>query len=226
MFKAFFSRTGNEKFLKAFLTALLGKELNIKRVIHDARLEQLAKEEKYGILDLDIELDTGEFVNIEMQLANYNNIYVTKTVRVADKHRNYEINNNVTYYYIELDKFRNGNPDMKDPINQWLAFIDMERGDLLDMAEKENKIIKEAKKTYETLTGDAEVKRLAEIRLMSKLEEQAALASARDKGTKYGLELGKKEKQLEIAKKLSKLNVPIDQISIATGLTHEEIKHL
>ena len=30
MFKAFFSRTGNEKFLKAFLTALLGKELNIK----------------------------------------------------------------------------------------------------------------------------------------------------------------------------------------------------
>ena len=297
MFKAFFSRSGNEKFLKAFLTALLGKELNIKRVIHDARLEQLAKEEKYGILDLDIELDTGEFVNIEMQLANYNNIeerntfyaskkvteqfgphdkynnlkkviiisildysfidlpeYVTKTVRVADNHRNYEINNNVTYYYIELDKFRNGNPDMKDPINQWLAFIDMERGDLLDMAEKENKIIKEAKKTYDTLTGDAEVKRLAEIRLMSKLEEQAALASARAKGTKYGFELGKreghelgkkeghelgkkeghelgkkdglKEKQLEIAKKLSKLNVPIDQISIATGLTHEEIKHL
>ena len=31
---------------------------------------------------------------------------------------------------------------MKDPINQWLAFIDRERGDLLDMAEKENKIIK------------------------------------------------------------------------------------
>lgn len=93
---------------------------------------------------------------------------MTKTVRVADNHRNYEINNNVTYYYIELDKFRKGNPDMKDPINQWLAFIDMERGDLLDMAEKENKIIKDAKKTYETLTGDAEVKRLAEIRLMSK----------------------------------------------------------
>lgn len=161
-----------------------------------------------------------------MQLANYNNIYVTKTVRVADKHRNYEINNNVTYYYIELDKFRNGNPDMKDPINQWLAFIDMERGDLLDMAEKENKIIKESKKTYETLTGDAEVKRLDEIRLMSKLEEQAALASARAKGTRDGLEIGKKESQIEIAKNLLKLNIPLDEIETATGLTKEEIENL
>ena len=236
MFKAFFSRTGNEKFLKDFLNAILGKEIKIKKVIHDARLEQLAREQKYGVLDLDIELESGEIINIEMQMENHNNMekrttfyaskkiteqfepktkyselkkivvisilnysfielpeYVTKTVRVADKHREYEINNDVTYYYIELEKFRNQNPDMKEPINQWLAFIDMERGDLLEMAEKENKLIKEAKETYNVLTGDEEMKRLAEVRLMSLLEEQAALASARDKGTKEGLEQGLKE---------------------------------
>ena len=131
---------------------------------------------------------------------------------------------------------------MKDPINQWLAFIDMERGDLLDMAEKENNIIKEAKKSYETLTGDAEVKRLAEIRLMSKLEEQAALASARDKGTKEGLELGKKEglelgkkqglelgkkqEKFETAKKMKSKNMPIKDIIEFTGLTQKEIENL
>lgn len=115
---------------------------------------------------------------------------------------------------------------MKDPINQWLAFIDMERGDLLDMAEKENKIIKEAKKTYETLTGDAEVKRLAEIRLMSKLEEQAALASARAKGTKDGLELGKKQEKFETAKKMKSKNMPIKDIIEFTGLTQKEIENL
>ena len=32
--------------------------------------------------------------------------YVTRTVRVADKHREYEINNNVEYHYIEIEKFR------------------------------------------------------------------------------------------------------------------------
>ena len=40
---------------------------------------------------------------------------------------------------------------------------DMEKGDWLEMAKKENKEIKEAVEEYETLTGDALVKRLAEV---------------------------------------------------------------
>ena len=166
-------------------------------------MEQLAKEQKYGVLDLDVELESGEIVNIEMQMEDHKNMekrttyyaskkitelpeYVTKTVRVADQHRDYELNNNVTYYYIELEKFREQNPDMTLPINQWLAFIDMEKGELLEMAEKENKLIKEAKGHYDTLTGDAEVKRLAEIRFLSQMEEQATLETARDRGLKKG----------------------------------------
>ena len=35
---------------------------------------------------------------------------------------------NVKYYYIELKKFRSQNPDMNEPLNQWLALLDMERG--------------------------------------------------------------------------------------------------
>ena len=191
---------------------------------------------------------------IVIAILNYSFIdlpeYVTKTVRVADKHREYEINNDVTYYYIELEKFRNQNPDMTVPINQWLAFIDMERGDLLEMAEKENELIKDAKEFYDVLVGDAEVKRLAEIRLMSQLEEQAALASARDKGTQEGLEQGKKEgleqgkkegleqgkkeglqqgkkdEKIKTAKKLLKLKMSIDQIKEITGLTEEEIRKI
>ena len=261
MFKAFFSRAGNEKFLKSFLNAILGEEIKIKKVIHDARLEQMAREEKYGILDLDVELENGKIINIEMQMKNNNNMeerttfqagkkiseqleigynykqlkkviiisilnynfinlpeYVTKTIRVADKHREYEINNNVEYYYIELKKFREQNPDMKEPINQWLAFIDMERGDLLEMAEKENKTIKEAKEYYEVLTGDAELKRLAEIRLMSALEEQSALDTARNEGAE--------QNKIEIAKKLLRKGMTIEEIAEITGLSKETIKNL
>ena len=257
MFKAFFSRAGNEKFLKSFLNAILGEEIKIKKVIHDARLEQIAREEKYGILDLDVELEDDKIINIEMQMKNNNNMeerttfyagkkiseqleigynykqlkkviiisilnynfinlpeYVTKTIRVADKHREYEINNNVEYYYIELKKFREQNPDMKEPINQWLAFIDMERGDLLEMADKENKTIKEAKEYYEVLTGEAELKRLAEIRLMSALEEQSALDTA------------KAEQRIEIAKKLLENGMEIEEIAEITGLSKEVIEKL
>ena len=236
MFKAFFSKIGNEKYLKSFLSAILSEDIKIKEVVHDSRLEQLAREQKYGILDLDVKLENGETINIEMQMQNHNNMekrstfyaskkiteqvgigtkyddikivivisiinyyfvdvpeYVNKTVRVIDKHRTLKLNNIVEYYYIELEKFRKNNPNMKEPINQWLAFIDMEREDLLDMATKENKIIKEAKKSYNILTGEAEIKRLAEIRLMSDMEEQAALSSARQRGTEEGLKQGIEE---------------------------------
>ena len=240
VFKAFFSRKENEYFLKNFLEVILGDKLEIKKVLHDVRLEQLAKEQKYGILDLGVELANGKFVNVEIQLRNFNNIeerttfyaskkiteqlgngtnyedlkpviiiaildysfidlpdYFTETIRVSANHRNYELNNTVKYYYIELNKFRNQNPDMSIPLNQWLAFLDMERSDLLDMAKKKNNLIKKAVENYEVLTGDAEVKRLAEIKLMSDLEEHSALTSARAngkaRGLKEGLKLGREE---------------------------------
>ena len=44
LFKVFFSR--NKNHLRSFLSAILGKDIRIKNVIHDARLEQLAKEMK------------------------------------------------------------------------------------------------------------------------------------------------------------------------------------
>ena len=113
--------------------------------------------------------------------------YITETVRVTRNHKDYELNNVVKYYYIELEKFRKQNPNMDKIYNQWLAFIDMERGDLLEMAKKENEEIKDAVDYYEELTGDEKIKRLAEIRLMSELEEQSALATARAKGTEEGL---------------------------------------
>ena len=234
MFKAFFSR--NEKYLKSFLSAIMGKQIKIKRVMHDAKLEQLTKEMKYGILDLEVELEGGEIVNIEMQLKDNKNIekrttfyaskkiveqlepredfeklkrviviailnytltdlpeYVTETVRVCREHKDYEMNNLTKYYYIELEKFRKSNPNMKEELNQWLSFVDMERGDLLEMAKKENKEVKKASEDFDVLTGDEEIKRLAEIRLMSMLEEKSALATAREKGNKEGWKQGIKE---------------------------------
>lgn len=271
MFKAFYGRKENEEFLQDFLEAVL--EEKIKKVMHDVRLEQLAKEQKFGILDLGVELEDGEFINVEIQIKNYKNIekrttfyackklieqlgpgedyrqlkptiiiaildysfiklpeYITETVRVVKEHREYEINNDVKYYYIELEKFRNQNPDMTKRINQWSAFLDMERGDLLEMACKENDKVKRAVENYEVLTGDEEVKRLAEIRLMSKLEERSALDCAREEGIeegkRKGREEGKREGIKEVAKALKERKEPIEKIAEITGLSKEEIEKI
>ena len=94
------------------------------------------------------------------------------------------------------------------------------------MAEKESKIIKEASASYNVLTGDAELKRLEEIRMWSQMEEQAALSTAEKKGKIAGKAEGQKEKQLEIAKKLLKYGMKISEISKITDLTIEEIRKL
>jgi len=273
MFKAFYGRKENEEFLQDFLEAVLEEKIKIKKVMHDVRLEQLAKEQKFGILDLGVELEDGEFINVEIQIKNYKNIekrttfyackklieqlgpgedyrqlkptiiiaildysfiklpeYITETVRVVKEHREYEINNDVKYYYIELEKFRNQNPDMTKRINQWSAFLDMERGDLLEMACKENDKVKRAVENYEVLTGDEEVKRLAEIRLMSKLEERSALDCAREEGIeegkRKGREEGKREGIKEVAKALKERKEPIEKIAEITGLSKEEIEKI
>ena len=116
----------------------------------------------------------------------------------------------------------------------------MERGDLLDMAKKTNEKIKKAYENYETLVGDEEIKRLAEIRLMSELEEQSALATARaigkeqgeklgrEKGEKIGREQGEKigrnAKAKEIVQKLLKKKMSLEEISEISGLTIAEIQ--
>ena len=96
--------------------------------------------------------------------------------------------------------------------------MQVERGDLLEMAEKENKTIKEAKENYEVLTGDAELKRLAEIRLMSALEEQSALDTARSEGAE--------QKKIEIVKNMLKEGLELKTISRLTNLTIEEIERI
>lgn len=73
VFKAFFSREENKKFLEEFIGAVLEEQIKVKKVIHDARLEQLAKEDKYGVLDLDVELEDGKKVILRY---NYKTIII------------------------------------------------------------------------------------------------------------------------------------------------------
>ena len=135
---------------------------------------------------------------------------------------------------------------MTKQINHWLLFLDMERRELLEMACEKNEKVRRAVENYEVLTGDEEVKRLAEIRLMAKLEEKSALDCAREEGEERGKEIGRKEgeergkeigrevgrkqgeeqKQKEIAQKMKKQKMPIKQIAEITGLSEEEIEKI
>lgn len=227
IFKTFFSRKGNEKFLIDFLSGLLKVEIKEITVIGEANLEQLKEDEKGGRLDIQAELDNGMLINVEMQMRDEKNIekrttlyaakrlsketkrgtkyqevkqivminilnyemlgfdeYVSETVTVLDKHRDYEILNGMKWYFIELPKFRKSNPDMNEKINQWLAFIDDYDRGLIKMAKEKNKTLKEASIEMNYLTGDEEVRRLVELREKWEMDWNSGMADAKEERNK------------------------------------------
>lgn len=210
--------------------------------------EQLKKTEKYNEIN-DI---------IMINILNYNFLdveeYHSQTITVLKDHRNYDMNNPVTYHYIELPKFRKAEPDMENTLYQWLTFIDNENKELVEMAVKKNREIKKANEEWEYLTGDEEIKRLEFLELKAALDYNSRLdydrrmiakevreqvqKEIREEAKKEAREEvreeikkevraeGKKEKAIEIAKRMLELGVPIDIIINSTELTEEEIKNI
>ena len=289
VFKAFFSKKGNEKYLKEFLESLLKIHIEKIEVRSEVSLLKLDEKEKGGRLDIEATLNDGLIVNIEMQVNNLHNMeerttfyaskilsrevttkeeyknikpiimvnildyeifgfneYVSETAIVLEKHRDYEALKKLKWYFIELPKFRMSNPDMEDKLNQWLALIDNEDRGMIKMAEEKNKTIKEAKKEVEYLTGEEEIKRLAELREKWAMDRRSEISDAREEGIeegrkegrkegieegrkegrKEGKEEGKKEEKLAIAKNMLNKGKSEEDILDFTGISKEELEKL
>ncbi len=152
--------------------------------------------------------------------------YVSETVVVLDKHREYEIIKGMKWYFIELPKFRKAHPNMDEKLNQWLAFIDDNDRGKIKMAEKKNKTLEKARKEMTYLTGDEEIRRLAELREKWEMDWNSSMDYSKREGKKEGIKEGAKEKNLENAKKMKEEKIPTETIMRITGLTKEEIEKL
>ena len=94
----------------------------------------------------------------------------------------------------------------------------------------DNKLVQKAEDEFEYLTGDAETRRLAELREKAIRDEAAGLKSARRKGIEegiqQGIEQGIEKNKIEIAKKMLAEKIDIELIMKITELTKEEIEKL
>lgn len=70
VFKVFFGKKGNEKYLISFLEALLNIKIEKVEIIPEASLDFLSTEDKWGRLDIKATINDKEIINIEMQLEN------------------------------------------------------------------------------------------------------------------------------------------------------------
>ena len=152
--------------------------------------------------------------------------YISETVVVLDKHREYEIIKGMKWYFIELPKFRKAHSNMDEKLNQWLAFIDDNDRGKIKMAEKKNKTLEKARKEMTYLTGDEEIRRLAELREKWEMDWNSSMDYSKKEGIKEGVTEGKKKERLENAKKMKEEKIPTETIMKITGLTKEEVEKL
>lgn len=143
------------------------------------------------------------------------------------KNKNLMLTDKLELHIIELGKAKEEYVKNKTSKKaQWMMFINNPNEVEVQEIMKENKEIEEAVVEIREMSEDEKLERLAFLREKAIMDEKAIYAAGLDKGEIRGKEEGKKEKQLEVAKKMKAKDIDIDTIIEITELTKEEIEKL
>lgn len=146
-----------------------------------------------------------------------------KLLDVADKHVFYD---KLTFLYLEMPKFKKKEDELKTMYDKWLFVLHN-----LSRLMKRPAALQE--RVFTRLFDQAEIARYTpeerqdyEDSLKVYRDLKNVLDTAELKGRKQGIEEGRKESRIEIAKSLKTMGMSLDKISEATGLTEEELQKL
>jgi len=109
--------------------------------------------------------------------------------------------------------FESGNTE-KPQLLDWMKFLDAKTEEELNVLAQKSPVMKKATMRLLELSADEKARQLYEARLKEQRDNYA-----RERGAV-------KVREVEMAKSLLLLNMPIDNISTVTGLTHDEIESL
>ena len=161
--------------------------------------------------------------NYELESLKEIKKYVSKWNLREEDYGNIILTDGIEIYIIELLKFKKymNNTALAD----WVKFIINPK--VIDMSNEE---VKKAKKVLDELSQDEHARRLAELREKYIMDQKATEAAGYDKGLeqglKQGIEQGKKNKTLELAKKMKAQGLDSDTIHKITGISIDEINKL
>ena len=136
-----------------------------------------------------------------------------------------ELTDKIEVHYIELKKFLKKNPGISNKLEQWLWLI-LGEEEKVKMASKENKKIEKVVKDLDEMSADENERLEAYKRKLAVWDYNVSIAEATERGKLEGVEEGKEEEKLEIAKKLKQKGMDTKAIMEVTGLTKEKIEKL
>ena len=132
-------------------------------------------------------------------------------------------------HFVELPKFNKELPALQSTLDRWATFLtkayDLEKGSI----PKELAEIPEVKKAIEkldTIYLNSEERELYEAEQKATWDEQEKMRTAEEKGIEKGIERGVEREKVNTARNLLLLDIPIEKIVKATGLSKDEIEGL
>ena len=125
-------------------------------------------------------------------------------------------------HIIELKKLHFHDKMELSKMEAWLWFIKHDKKEAVEMACYTEKQIQEAEEQYKKITSDEKMMAIIEVRERARREMLQDNYDAKQEG----IEHGKAEEKLSIAKKLKQTGMDIKQISEITGLAEEEIEKI
>jgi len=177
------------------------------------------------------------FVGIlEFKINNDNEDKYLSKVQLMDTKTKEPFYDKLTYYYIEMPKFKKREAELATHLDYWLWYLNnLAKTQIIPEALKEDELIKDAFDVAEFLALDKEKQftyqqnlkaRLDYVNVMNYARKEAreeGLEKGLEKGLEQGLEQGEKNKSIEIVKNMLFAKLDIGLISKTTGLLEEEI---
>ena len=135
-------------------------------------------------------------------------------------------------HFLELPKIKKMPAD--SPLMFWLEFINNPESEKIKNMYTLEAVYEEAKKAYSHAIADPAIQEMIRVREKAEMDYRSAMANARIKGhaeghaegRAEGRAEGEKKKAIETARNLLAMNLSVEQISQATGLSIEEVKSL
>ena len=157
-------------------------------------------------------------LNYDMSDPAFSDNTINHDIGLLDKQTHRVFNDKLTFKYVEISKFNKRIEELETNYDKWLFVLQN-----LSRLDRQPEYLKTA--VFNRLFAEAEIAKFTRTELR---EYEDSLKAYRDikNSLDSAEEKGKKDKAIEIAKKLLEMDMPIDNIMKATGLSLEEVKEL
>lgn len=168
------------------------------------------------------EYKTKKIISLNLMKGNYkreNKELVNKYIFVNYKSKKNIDNENIVMYLVRLDLVKNIQYTKNIRFIDWLRLLNLESIEEMEEIGKDDKIMEEAREFVKKWLN-----KTPEENLENYIKDVKKMA--RTEGIEQGIEQGSKISTIEIAKNMLSLDININDVSKATGLTIKEINKL